>query len=168
MSDLAQLTIADAKREYQSQRASAEKAIAQVSDADFFRALDDEENSIALIMKHVGGNLHSRWRDFLTTDGEKADRNRDGEFEPGDETRDVVLGIWSRGFDTLYATLDSLQPNDLLATVTIRSEPMPALQALHRSLAHTAHHCGQIVMLSKHWCGTEWRTISMAKPNRNR
>lgn len=163
MNDLALLTITDAKREYANQRSSAEKAIAQVSDEDFFRALDDEANSIALIMKHVGGNLHSRWRDFLTTDGEKADRNRDGEFETGGETRDVVLGIWQRGFATLDASLDSLNPNDLLATITIRGESMPALQALHRSLAHTAHHCGQIVMLSKHWCGANWRTISMPR-----
>src|SRR5437868_9932160 len=155
MNDLALLTISDAKREYNSQRASAEKAIAQVSDEDFFKALDDDENSIAIIMKHVGGNLHSRWREFLTTDGEKTDRNRDGEFETGNETRDVVMAVWQRGFETLNATLDSLRAEDLLATVTIRSEPMPALQALHRSLAHTAHHCGQIVMLSKHWCGPD-------------
>jgi hypothetical protein len=157
------LQLSDALREFNNQRKLAERALAQLADDEFFRSLGDDENSIAIIVKHVGGNLRSRWTDFLTTDGEKPDRNRDGEFEPDASSRDDVMQIWSNGFAALEATLQSLEPDDLLATVRIRGEPLTAVQALHRSLAHTAQHVGQIILLARHWRGPQWQTISMPR-----
>ena len=163
MSSVLDLVIADTIREYNNQRGLAERAIAQISDDEFFRTLDGEANSIAIIMKHVGGNLKSRWRDFLSTDGEKPDRNRDGEFETGQETRDVVLRVWNDGFAQLEASLQSLTPADLERDIMIRGESLSVVQAIHRNLAHTAHHVGQIVMLAKHWRGPDWQTLSIPR-----
>lgn len=161
--ELGRLMLTDIVREYANQRGLAERAVAQLSDEEVFRALDGESNSVAVLMKHVGGNLRSRWTDFLTADGEKADRNRDGEFEAGGETRDVVMTIWNRGFATLEASLQSLQPADLQKSITIRGESLPVVQALHRNLAHTSQHCGQIILLAKHWRGADWKTLSIPR-----
>lgn len=163
MDELGTLLLTDALREFGNQRKFAERAMAQLDDTDFFRALGDEENSIAIIVKHVGGNLRSRWTDFLTADGEKPDRNRDGEFEPAEVEREAIMQIWQRGFAALEAALTSMKPADLLATVHIRGEPLSAIQALNRSLAHTSQHTGQIILLAKHWRGAEWQTISMPR-----
>ena len=154
--------LSDLAREYKNQRDLAERALAQLSDEEIFRRLGDEDNSIAILMKHVGGNLRSRWTDFLTSNGEKPDRNRDGEFEAAD-TRDVVFGIWNTGFATLDNALGNLRPEDLTASVTIRSDTLSVVQAMNRNLAHTAQHVGQIIMLAKHWRGTEWKTLSIPK-----
>src|SRR5690606_5792830 len=121
-------------------------------------------NSVAVLMKHVGGNLRSRWTGFLTTDGEKPDRDRDSEFAIGpDDSRDRILDRWQEGWRCLEDALRSLDPADLERTVHIRGEPHTVPQALHRSLAHTAQHTGQIVLLAKHLCGSAWRTLSIPR-----
>jgi uncharacterized damage-inducible protein DinB len=155
--------INDAAFVYQQQRRLAENAAAQLSDEEFFRAVDTESNSVAVIMKHVGGNLRSRWTDFLTSDGEKPDRNRDGEFLIEGQTRKDVLNVWERGFAALENALVSLTDADLTRTVLIRAEPCTVSQALARNLAHVAHHAGQVVFLSKMICGPRWHTLSIAR-----
>lgn len=161
------LLLTDMKRAFTAQKDLADRAVAQLSDQDVFRALDDESNSIAVIMKHVGGNLRSRWTDFLTTDGEKPDRDRDGEFEVAAPSRIEITKLWDLGFLTLSMTLETLQPEDLKRTVHIRGEPLSAVQALNRSLAHTAQHVGQIILLAKHWRGAQWQTLSIARTRRD-
>ena len=145
----------------------ADKAMAQVDDAQFFTRLDADANSIALIVKHVAGNMRSRWTDFLTSDGEKPDRDRDSEFErEPDDTRDAVLSRWEAGWKLLFATLTSLQPGDLAKTVTIRGETHTVVQAINRQLTHYASHVGQIVLLAKHFAGPGWQTLSIPRKNR--
>lgn len=154
----------DVRREFRGLRALAEKAMAQVDDAGFFHQLDSEANSIAVIVKHVGGNLRSRWRDVLTTDGEKPDRRRDVEFviEPGD-TRAHLLESWRQGWEVLEGSLALLTEADLLTSVPIRGEPHTIVKAINRALGHAAEHVGQIVLLAKHVRGTEWRTLSVPR-----
>lgn len=161
------LVLVDMLREFNNQRRLAERAMDQITDDEFFRTLGEDENSVAIIVKHVGGNLRSRWTEFLHTDGEKPDRNRDGEFEMEQDTRPDLMAAWHRGFATLEATLSSLEPKDLLATVRIRGEELSVVQALNRSLAHTSQHAGQIVLLAKHLRGREWQTISMPRSRRS-
>lgn len=142
-------------------REVAEKAMEQVTDDALFRELSPGSNSIAIIAKHVAGNLRSRFTDFLTTDGEKPDRNRDGEFELGElQTRDDLVEAWDAGWAILLDAIDSLEDGDLDRTVTIGGEPLSVLEALQRSLAHTTYHVGQIVMLAKHYREDEWRSLS--------
>jgi Protein of unknown function (DUF1572) len=139
-------------------------AMAQVDDARFAAALGDEENSIALVAKHMGGNLRSRWTDFLTTDGEKPDRDRDSEFELGDaDGRAAVLEGWERGWAVFLGTLDALAPDDLGRTIHIRGEPHTVLHAVERGIAHACYHVGQMVMLAKHFAGPSWRTLSIPR-----
>jgi hypothetical protein len=145
-------------------KAQAEKAIAQIDDRQFFALLDADANSIALIMKHVAGNMRSRWTDFLTTDGEKPDRNRDAEFEhEGADTRDAIVARWNAGWEVLFNALSSLQPGDLGKTVSIRNEPHTVVQAINRQVSHYSAHVGQIVLLAKHFAGPRWQTLSMPK-----
>jgi uncharacterized protein DUF1572 len=125
--------------------------------------LDPESNSIAAIMKHVGGNLRSRWTDFLASDGEKPDRNRPGEFEAANQTRQEIIGIWHTGWQALENTLASLGEADLERRVTIRGEAHTVQQALVRNLAHTSHHAGQIVYLSKLLARGQWQTLSIPR-----
>lgn len=142
----------------------ADDAMAQVDDAQFFASLGDEENGIALIVKHMAGNLRSRWTDFLTSDGEKPDRDRDAEFEvhAGDD-RAALLEAWERGWATFLGTLASLAPEDLGRTVTIRGEPHTVIRAVDRGVAHACYHVGQIVLLGKHFSGPGWRTLSIPR-----
>jgi hypothetical protein len=148
-------------------KGQADKAMAQVEDTQFFTCLDADANSIALIVKHVAGNMRSRWTDFLTSDGEKPDRDRDSEFErEPDDTRDAVLARWEAGWELLFDTLTSLQPGDLAKTVTIRGEPHTVVQAINRQVSHYASHVGQIVLLAKHFAGPAWQTLSVPKRNR--
>jgi hypothetical protein len=142
----------------------ADDALAQVDDRQFFRALDPESNSLALIVKHVAGNQRSRWTDFLTSDGEKPDRKRDSEFEldPGD-TREDLMARWEAGWALVLASIAALRPEDLMRTVTVRGEAHTALQAIERQLVHYSHHSGQIVFLAKHLAGAAWRTLSIPK-----
>jgi len=156
--------IEDTLLTFRRQKELAERALSQVDDQDFFRTIDAESNSIAIIVKHVGGNLKSRWTDFLTTDGEKPERDRDGEFLVADETnRRAIMGIWEAGWAALFNSFSLLRPADLLATVHVRGESLTAVAAMHRSVAHIAQHVGQIVMLAKHYRATDWKTLSIPR-----
>lgn len=153
--------------EFKSLKGLADRALAQVSEPDFFAQLDGESNSLAYIVKHVAGNLRSRWTDFLTTDGEKPDRNRDSEFEREEsDTRNSSMRAWEEGWQRCFSFLGSLKPADLSATITIRGDPLSAETAIQRSLSHTAQHVGQIVMLAKHFGGEDWKTLSTPRKPR--
>jgi uncharacterized damage-inducible protein DinB len=128
----------------------AERAMAQCPDAALFTVLDAESNSIAIIVKHMSGNMRSRWRDFLTTDGEKPDRHRDTEFEEPPKTRAELMEMWERGWKYLFDALEPLTEADMTRTVTIRTEPHSVMQAINRQIAHYSHHIGQILFLAKH------------------
>jgi hypothetical protein len=142
----------------------ADKAIAQIEGEQVFAVLDPEANSIAVIMKHVAGNLTSRWTDFLTTDGEKPDRQRDTEFEIGAATtRAEVLRWWEEGWACTFAALEPLTPGDLLRDVFIRGERHTVLRAINRQLSHYAYHIGQIVLLARHFRSADWRSLSIPK-----
>ena len=141
----------------------AEGAIAQCPDEGLFAALDAESNPIAIVVKHMAGNMHSRWTDFLTTDGEKPDRNRDSEFEAAPRTRAELLDTWEAGWKILLATLESLSDGDLARTVTIRAEPHSVTQAINRQVAHYSYHIGQIVFLAKHFAGDRWKALTVPR-----
>jgi uncharacterized damage-inducible protein DinB len=143
-----------------------ERAMAQCPDEGLFTTLDAESNSIAIIVKHMAGNMRSRWMDFLTTDGEKPDRNRDTEFEEPPKTRAALMELWERGWKYLFDALEPLNEEDLTRTVTIRTEPHSVMQAISRQLAHYAHHVGQILFLAKHLTFTKtgkWESLSIAR-----
>jgi hypothetical protein len=154
----------DAIRQFRKYRALAGGALVQVEDTDFFRTIDPDSNSVGLIVKHVAGNMHSRWADFPRADGERPDRNRDSEFErePRD-TRESLLARWESGWDLLFAALAPLTEADLLREVPIRGEPHTVLQAVHRQLTHYAYHVGQIVFLARHFAGGRWKSLSIPK-----
>lgn len=156
--------LADIVRTFRNYKTLGERAMAQVSDPDLHRLLDADANSIALIVKHLGGNLRSRFRDFLTTDGEKPDRNRDGEFEIDEPpSRDHMMRWWDEGWATAMREIEALTPDDLDKTVTIRNEPFLVVEALNRSVTHAAYHVGQIVFLAKLFAGSRWKTLSIPK-----
>ena len=162
--DVGAVYLAEVKRVFRQYKELGEKAMAQVEPAGLFQTLDDESNSIAVIVKHLDGNMRSRWTDFLTTDGEKPDRNRDGEFELGASTTATdVRRWWDEGWRSVFAAVEPLQPEDLLRTVTIRGEPHSVLQAIDRQIAHYAYHVGQIVQLARHLAGERWKTLSIPK-----
>src|SRR5271154_5449577 len=142
----------------------AERAIEQVKDDELRAALDEENNSIAIIVKHMAGNMRSRFTDFLTTDGEKPDRYRDQEFELDPATtRADVMRWWEEGWARVFAAIELLKPEDVMRTVTIRGEPHTVLQAINRQIAHYAHHTGQIIFLAKHLRSSEWKTLSIPR-----
>ncbi|MDQ3755342.1 MAG: DUF1572 domain-containing protein [Acidobacteriota bacterium] len=154
----------DSLKVFRNYKGLAEKAFAQVSDEEFFRALDAEANSIAVIIRHLAGNMRSRWTDFLTTDGEKPDRNRDSEFEMNAETtREEVMGWWEQGWQCTFDTLEPLQPEDFDRPLTIRGEPHTVVMAINRQLAHYASHIGQIILLAKHFRSAEWQSLSIPR-----
>jgi hypothetical protein len=140
-----------------------DRAIEQCPEEDLFTCIDPESNSIAIIVKHMAGNMRSRWTDFLTTDGEKSDRNRDSEFEAPPQTRAVLIALWEAGWKICLDALDSLTDEHLTRTVTIRTEPHSVMQAINRQVGHYAHHVGQIVFLAKHFAGADWQTLSVPK-----
>lgn len=148
-------------RDYKS---LSDKAIEQVPDNEFFSAVNADSNSVAVLVKHMAGNLRSRWRDFLTTDGEKEDRERDNEFiiEPLD-TRESLMAAWETGWAIALASIDALSIHDLSKTITIRSEPHSVVEALNRSLTHAAYHAGQFALLAKQYAGSDWKTLSIAR-----
>ncbi len=141
----------------------AEGAMAQVSDDQLGVALDPEMNSIALIVKHMAGNMHSRWSDFLTSDGEKPARNRDLEFEQPPATREALMALWQSGWQTLFNALEPLIEADLARTITIRGEAHSVMQAVNRQVAHYSYHCGQIVFLAKHLRHENWKSLSIPR-----
>ncbi len=153
----------DAIESFRAYKKMAEKAIAQVSDEEFFKAIDAEANSIAVIVKHIAGNQHSRWRDFLTSDGEKADRNRDTEFEMIGDMRESLMRFWETGWQTLFEAVEPLTAEDFGKFVTIRGEPHTIVEAINRQLTHYAYHIGQIVLLAKHFRSTDWKTLSVPR-----
>ncbi len=140
-----------------------ERAIEQVPDVALTTSLDSESNSIALIVKHMAGNMRSRWRDFLTTDGEKPERNRDGEFEAPPATRAEVLALWDEGWKYVFDALVPLTDADLTRTVTIRGEAHSVTQAINRQVAHYSYHVGQIVFLAKHLAGDRWTSLTIPR-----
>jgi hypothetical protein len=142
----------------------AEKAVAQIDDEHLFRVLDPEANSIAVIMKHMAGNMRSRWTDFLTSDGEKPDRNRDQEFvvEAGD-TRARVFAVWEEGWSLVFRAVSSLTAEDLGKTVRIRGEAHSVIEAINRQMTHYAAHVGQIVLLAKHYASANWESLSIPR-----
>jgi len=141
----------------------AERAMEQAPDDALFASLDAESNSIAVIVKHMSGNMRSRWTDFLTSDGEKPDRNRDTEFETPPTTRGELLEKWEEGWSYVFAALEPLGEEDTARTVTIRSEPHSVMQAINRQIAHYSYHIGQIVYLAKHFAGGNWRAITVPR-----
>jgi len=160
----AQHYLADALRTFRDYKKLAEGAFAQISDEDFFKTLDKESNSIAVNVKHMAGNMISRWTDFLTTDGEKPERDRDMEFEmlPG-TTKDDLLAYWELGWKCVFDAVEPLQPEDLMRTVRIRGQDHTVIQAINRQLAHYAYHVGQIVFLAKHFKSSEWQSLSVPR-----
>ncbi|MGH7630488.1 MAG: DUF1572 family protein [Gemmatimonadales bacterium] len=162
--DVGEAYLAEALRVFRQYKELGERAMAQLEPAGLFQTLDEESNGIAVIVKHMGGNMRSRWTDFLTTDGEKPGRDRDSEFELTASTTGAdVRRWWDQGWRCVFAALEPLRPDDLLRTVTIRGEPHTVLQAIDRQVAHYAYHVGQIVLLAKHLTGERWQTLSVPK-----
>jgi hypothetical protein len=160
----AQHYLADALQTFRDYKKLAERAFAQITDTDFFKTIDEESNSIAVNIKHMAGNMLSRWTDFLTTDGEKPERNRDIEFVmlPG-TTREEMVAYWDRGWKCVFAAIEPLTPDDLMRTVTIRGQEHSVIQAINRQIAHYAYHVGQIVFLAKYFKSSEWQSLSVPR-----
>jgi hypothetical protein len=148
---------------FQSQKKLADGAIRQTSDENLRKAIDPNTNSIAVIMKHVAGNLISRWTEVLTTDGDKPNRNRDGEFIDDFPNRAAIEQFWERGWTTVIDSLSKLSDADLFKTITIRGEPHHVIDAIQRSLAHTGYHTGQIVQLARHFAGDNWNVLTIPR-----
>jgi len=162
--DLAAHYLDEARRQMRGHKRMGEGAMAQLRDEDFFVTLDAESNSVAILVKHLAGNMRSRFTDFLTSDGEKPDRFRDREFEiTGATNRADVMRWWEEGWACVFGSIEALKPEDLLRTITIRNEPHTVLQAINRQIAHYAAHIGQIVFLAKHLCSTEWKTLTIPR-----
>jgi hypothetical protein len=161
---LAAAFLDEARRSFRGYKRLADAALAQVDDPGFFRVPDPESNSIAILVKHIAGNLRSRWTDFLTTDGEKPDRDRDQEFIITQEnTRDDLMRRWEAAYDTTFKTLESLTPDDFSKTIHIRGDAHTIVQAINRSLNHIASHIGQIQYVAKMWQSTNWKTLSVPR-----
>jgi hypothetical protein len=164
MEDLAAHYLEEARRQFRGHKRLGEGAMAQLRDEELFVMLDKEANSIAILVKHLAGNMRSRFTDFLSSDGEKPDRNRDQEFElTKNATRADLMRCWEEGWACVFAAIDSLKPQDVTRTVFIREEPHSVLQAINRQIAHYAYHCGQIVFLAKHLRSSEWKSLSVPR-----
>ena len=155
--------LADSIQSFRNYKKLADRAIEQVGDEDFFAVIDRESNSIAVIIKHIAGNLHSRWTDFLTTDGEKPERDRDSEFELVNDNRESLMAFWETGWKILFNALEPLSEDDFSKTITIRGEPHSVIEAINRQLTHYSYHVGQIVFLAKHLRSTNWKTLSVPR-----
>jgi hypothetical protein len=164
MAEFPQHYLEEARRQFRGYKRLGEGALTQLNDEEFFVTLDSESNSVAIIVKHMAGNMRSRFTDFLTTDGEKPDRYRDQEFELSSETtRAEVTRWWESGWSCVFSAIDALQPEDVQHAVTIRGEPHTVLQAINRQLAHYAYHVGQIVFLAKHLRSKDWKSLSIPR-----
>jgi len=162
--DLAAHYLEEAQRQLRGHKRMAESALSQLNDEQLFHAIDSESNSIAIIVKHIAGNMRSRFTDFLTSDGEKPNRQRDTEFVlDATTTRADMMNWWEQGWNTVFETIGSLKPEDVTKTVTIRNEPHTVLQAINRAIAHYASHLGQIVFLAKYLKSSEWQTLSVPR-----
>lgn len=153
----------DVRAQFRKLKKLAEDAVAQLRDEELLVTLDPESNGVAVVMRHMAGNLRSRFTDFLTTDGEKPDRNRDAEFELAHATRASIVEDWERGWSVLFAALDALGAADLDRDVFIRGERHSVVQALNRQMTHHAYHVGQVVFLAKHFRSSDWRTLSIPR-----
>jgi hypothetical protein len=161
---IAQNYLNDARKAMRAYKKLAEKALDQLKDDEYFVTLDEESNSVAVVMKHMAGNMFSRWTDFLTTDGEKPNRNRDYEFVILPETTSAdIRDYWERGWKCVFDALDPLQIEDLEKTVFIRSEAHTVVEAINRQLMHYAYHIGQIVFLAKPFRATSWNSLSIPR-----
>lgn len=164
MSPIAADYLADALESFRAYKKLAEEAVGQVNEQELFATVNDEANSIAVIMKHMAGNMLSRWTEFLTTDGEKPNRNRDLEFVIGPgTTKQEVIDHWNNGWDCLFSAVEPLKPVDFDRKVLIRGEEHSIVQAINRQLTHYAYHVGQIVFLAKHFRSSEWRSLSVPR-----
>ena len=164
MTDIAAHYLEEARKQMRGHKRMAEAAMAQLADDDFFVTIDPESNSVAVLVKHLAGNMRSRFTEFLTSDGEKPDRFRDREFEINAGTnRAEVMKWWEEGWSCVMGAIDALKPEDVMLTVTIRGEPHTVLQAINRQIAHYAQHTGQIVFLAKHLKSGEWKTLSIPR-----
>ncbi len=152
-----------ARSRLESLKTLGDQALARLDDAELTATLDPESNSVAVLVQHIAGNMRSRWTDFLTTDGEKPDRNRDSEFEPGLAAKAPLRQRWEEGWRILFAALDALKPEDLNRTVVIRSERLTALDAINRQLVHYGQHVGQLVYLAKHYQWRTWKSLSVPR-----
>ena len=155
--------VEDALAMFHQYKTLAERAMAQAADDHLFAAIDEENNSIAIIVKHMAGNMRSRWTDFLTTDGEKPDRHRDTEFELIEDTRESLMRFWEDGWKILFDSLEPLTDEDFSKMITIRGEPHTVVEAINRQLTHYSYHIGQIVFLAKHLRSKEWKNLSVPK-----
>jgi hypothetical protein len=161
---VAEAFLVEVRNEFRALKKQADAALSQVTPDALFAQLDGEANSLAMVVKHMGGNLRSRWTDFLTSDGEKPDRHRDNEFVIRDsDTPEALRESWELGWECVIGTVDALTPGDLSKDVSIRRERLPVMRAIVRALTHAAGHVGQIVLLAKHAQGTDWRTLSIAR-----
>ena len=163
MTAISEEYLADALSSFRAYKKLADKAIAQTKDDELFVKLDEEGNSLAIVMKHIAGNMISRWTDFLNSDGEKLDRNRDMEFVIEKSNKDDVLKYWERGWKCLFDAIEPLTPADFARTVTIRGQEHTIVQAINRQLMHYAYHIGQIVFLAKHFRSSEWQSLSIPR-----
>jgi hypothetical protein len=162
--DLAAHYLDEARRQMRGYKRMGEGAMAQLGDDEFFLSLDPESNSVAILVKHLAGNMRSRFTDFLTSDGEKPDRFRDREFEvSGATSREDVMAWWEEGWACVLGAIDALKSEDVTRSVTIRGEPHTVLQAINRQIAHYAAHVGQIVFLAKHLRSSEWKTLTIPR-----
>ena len=162
--DIRTIYLRDAVHLFTNYKSLGERAIAQTPDEHLHTAIDGEWNSIAIIVKHLSGNFRSRFRDFLTTDGEKPDRNRDGEFQmPARVSREELMGWWNDGWSAVLGEIAALAPGDLERTITIRGEPHLVMEALNRSVTHASYHVGQIVYLARHFAGPAWTPLTIPK-----
>jgi len=158
------LYLKDVVAQFYQLKTLADRALSQVNDGDLFRPLDPESNSLAILIQHMAGNMRSRWTDFLTSDGEKPDRNRDAEFEVAEgTTREDLQARWEEGWRCLFQTLTALSEEDLALTVLIRAEPHSVIKAINRQLTHYGYHVGQIVFLAKHFASDHWRALSVPR-----
>ncbi|OCT14136.1 hypothetical protein A8709_25145 [Paenibacillus pectinilyticus] len=160
---VADVFLQESIRAFQSMKKLADKSFSQTADVHFYETLDKESNSLEVLITHMHGNMLSRWTDFLTSDGEKEWRDRDGEFEAGTRSREDLIALWEAGWQVLLTTLASLTPEEVLSQVRIRGESHTVLQAIQRQVSHYGYHVGQIVMLCKHWSSLDWQTLSIAR-----
>lgn len=159
----------EARRQLRGHKRMGEGAMSQLQDQDFFVTLDPESNSVAILVKHLAGNMRSRFSDFLTSDGEKPDRHREQEFEDATgATRAQLMRSWEESWAILFGSLKDLRPQDVERTVTIRGEPYSVLKALNVASLHYAYHVGQIAYLAKHLCGLRWKSLSVPKPGQEK
>ena len=155
--------VAEALAVLRQYKGLAERAMSQVADDQLTIALDEEMNSIALIVKHMAGNMRSRWTNFLISDGEKPDRNRDSEFVEPPKSRAALMKMWDEGWTLVFGAIEPLSEADLSRSVAIRGEPHSVMQAINRQIAHYSYHCGQIVFLAKHLAADKWQALTIPR-----